>query len=118
MGAWKSLVERMKDARDELARKAAKKAAQTALDSAGKAMGAAGKALERALFGDLDADVAPKKDDETPRVDPFAKLKAAEAAQKERLRVENAEQQRAADQKKIDQGIDAELAAMKKKLGK
>jgi hypothetical protein len=71
MGVWKSLVDRMKDKRDELARKAAKKAA-----------GSVGKAIEKALFGDLD-----EKDEiseEAP--DPFAKLKAAEAEKKERER--------------------------------
>lgn len=41
-----------------------------------------GKALEKALFGDLDEDDAPS--DETPPADPFAKLKAAEAEKKER----------------------------------
>jgi len=43
-----------------------------------------GKALQKALFGDLDADDAPS--DETPPADPFAKLKAAEAEKKERER--------------------------------
>jgi hypothetical protein len=41
-----------------------------------------GKALQKALFGDLDEDDAPSE--ETPPVDPFAKLKAAEAEKKER----------------------------------
>ncbi|HEY5241712.1 MAG TPA: hypothetical protein VIJ22_09615 [Polyangiaceae bacterium] len=86
MGVWKSLVDRMKDKRDELARKAARKAAQTAVDSAGRLVGGVGKALERALFGDLeDNSEAPA---EKAPADPFAKLKAAEAEKKERERLE------------------------------
>jgi hypothetical protein len=41
-----------------------------------------GKALQKALFGDLDEDDA--RSEETPPADPFAKLKAAEAEKKER----------------------------------
>jgi hypothetical protein len=48
-----------------------------------KMVGGAGKAIEKALFGDLDEVDAPPK--ETP-ADPFAKLKAAEAEKKRRER--------------------------------
>jgi hypothetical protein len=47
-----------------------------------KMVGGVGKALEKALFGDLDEADGPK---ETP-ADPFAKLKAAEAEKKRRER--------------------------------
>ena len=78
MGVWKSLVTRMKDKRDELARKAAKRAAGAVVDSAGKAVDSVSKAIEKAVFGD------PAEHEETPPADPFAKLKAAEAEKKER----------------------------------
>src|SRR5580698_10323916 len=89
---WRSLLDRMKDKKDELQRKAVKKAAQGALDSAGRA-------IEKALFGDAPPD-APR---EPAPPDPFAKLKAAEADKKER----------AAAQKKLDREVDAELRALK-----
>jgi hypothetical protein len=80
MSVWRSLVERMRETRDELARKAARKVARTALDTAGKAAGSAGKALGRALFG--DPEEAPPWPEDTPPPDPFARLKAAEAEKK------------------------------------
>jgi hypothetical protein len=117
MSIWKSWVERMRDTRDELARKAAKKAARAALDTAGKAAGSAGKAIERALFG--DERVSAKKPEEAPAPDPFARVKAAEAERKERERADRQRaKERAAGEKKRDDDVDAELAAMKKKLGK
>jgi hypothetical protein len=117
MGVWKSLVERMRDTRDEFARKAAKKVARTALDSAGKAVGSAGNALERALFGD-DAR-KPSGTEQAPKVDPFAKLKAAEAERKARERREKERvPERAADKRTLDEVVDAESAAMQKKLRK
>jgi hypothetical protein len=120
MGVWKSLVERMKDKREELQRKAVKKAARAALDGAGKTVDLAGRAVERVLFGNLDDDEDGKaKKKPEPPADPFAKLKAAEAAQKER---EREEKQRAKDERarkaRVDAEVDADLAALKKKLGK
>jgi hypothetical protein len=84
MGLWKSLAERMREKRDELARKALKKAAETAVDSAGKAVGSVSKAIGRAFFGEEESDVVKSDKPEPP--DPFAKLKAAEAQRKERER--------------------------------
>ena len=84
MSLWSSLAERMRENRDELARKAVKKAAQTAVDSAGKAVGSVGKAIGRAFFGEDESDAA--KPAEPEQGDPFAKLKAAEAEKKERER--------------------------------
>jgi hypothetical protein len=75
-----------------------------------------GKAIEEALFG--DAEEAKPEAEDAP-ADPFAKLKAAEAAQKERDRAEKqAAKERAAAEKKRDADVDAELAALKKRLGK
>jgi len=116
MSVWKSLVERMKDTRDELARKAAKRVAQAALDSAGKAADSAGKALGRVLFGEK---LRGSGAEDAPQPDPFAKLKAAEAAKKARERSDKEKEgERAAETKKLDEDVDTELAAMKKKLSK
>lgn len=87
MGDWKDFLDRIADKRDELARKAVKKAARTAIDSAGKAIG-------RVLFGKLDDDEAKTPPEEPP--DPFAKLKAAEAEKKEQERREREEKKRPA----------------------
>jgi hypothetical protein len=144
MGVFKSLVDKAmqksdelarkaQEKRDELARKAAKRAAKTALEQGAKAaMGAidgAGKAIERVLFGDEERDkerdeerARAKNDDaedepaEQARPDPFAKLKAAEAAKAERG-AENERVVRAAKHEAEEKEIDAELAALKKKLG-
>jgi hypothetical protein len=113
MGAWKSLFDRMREKKDELQRKAVKKAARTAIDSAGKA-------VERVLFGKLDDDEGEKlAEAEQEKPDPFAKLKAAEAEKKEREREEKLrakERARARDQ--LEKDVDADLAELKKKLGK
>ncbi len=79
MGDWKDFLDRIADKKNDLARKAVKKAARSAIDSAGKVIG-------RVLFGNLDEDEAGKPPEEKP--DPFAKLKAAEAEKKEREREE------------------------------
>jgi len=65
---------------------------------------AAGRAIEKALFGDLPS----AEPVEPERPDPFAKLKAAELAEKKA----------AAEQRKLDRELDAELAALKDRLGK
>jgi exonuclease VII large subunit len=117
MGVWKSFVDRMKDKREELQRKAVKKAAQTALDSAGKAVDLAGKAVERALFGNLDDDDDAKKG-APPPPDPFAKLKAREAERKEQEREEKRRAKEAkARELRLEKEVDSDLAALKKRLG-
>jgi hypothetical protein len=116
MSVWKSLLERMKDTRDELARKAAKKVARAALDSASKAAGSAGKALGRAFFGEEEGAAVAE---DASRPDPFAKLKAAEAEKRAREHADkDREKKRAAETKKLDDDVDTELAAMKRKVGK
>ena len=120
MGLWKSISDRMKAKREELQRRAVRKAAETALDSAGKAVESAGKAVGRALFGDGSDDeaAAQEKAPETPP-DPFAKLKAREKADKERAREEKRrDEERAAAKARLEKDVDEELAALKKKLGK
>ena len=108
MSLWKSLVDRMKEKKDELQKQAVKKVARGALDSAGRV-------IDKALFGERPGD-APEMP-EPP--DPFAKLKAAETAKKESERRERAQaKERAAAQKKLDREVDAELAAMKDRLRK
>jgi hypothetical protein len=81
VGDFKDFLDRIADKRNELARKAVKKAARTAIDSAGKA-------ISRVLFGNLDDDDEAKNPAEAEMPDPFAKLKAAEAEKREREREE------------------------------
>jgi hypothetical protein len=118
MGVWKSIADRMKAKKDELQRRAVRKAAETALDSAGKAVQSAGKAVGKALFGDLDDEAATGKAAEAPP-DPFAKLKAQEKETKERERQEKRRaQERAEAEAKLEKDVDEELAALKKRLDK
>jgi hypothetical protein len=132
MGIFKSLVDKVKDKSDELAKKtaekAARKAAEVAMDRSAKAakgaLDSAGRVIEKAIFGDVVAE----EDEESARArqakeeaapDPFAKVKAQEAAKKERAREETVRaKERAEREKKIDRDVDAELLALKKKLGK
>ena len=130
MGVFKSLVDKAKDKKDELQKKAARKAARTALEQGAKAaMGAidgAGKAIERALFGDAEEE-GKTEDDEAPasKRDPFAKQKAAEAdkrraAARPERGVKDDDALRAGRAAKVaaeEKEIDAELAALKRKLG-
>jgi hypothetical protein len=65
MGVFKSIADKAKEQRDELAKKAAKKAARTALEQGAKAaMGAidaAGNAIEKVIFGDSEREAPSKK---------------------------------------------------------
>jgi hypothetical protein len=108
----------VKEKKDELQKKAVKRAAEVALDQSAKAakgiVKGAGKALGHALFGDeRDAHegVAASAPEAPP--DPFAKLKAAE---RERAAAEQRE--RAGEAAAVEQDVDAELAALKKRLGR
>ncbi len=126
MGVWKSIADRMKAKKDELQRKAVRKAAETAVDQAGKAMHSAGKAVGRALFGDLDEGEERESAPPATPPDPFAKLKAAEKEKAERERQDRERQreearqakERAAAKAKLEKDVDDELAALKKRLGK
>ena len=132
MGLFKSLVDKMKTGTDDLAKKAAKKAAEVAFGQSKKAakgaLASAGKAIEKALFGDAEEENAQKtkvQEEKEAKPDPFAKLKAADAAKKEREREESRRARgagdRAAERAKRDAAdareVDDELAALKKKLG-
>jgi hypothetical protein len=109
----RSFLDKLKEKRNELVRRAAGKAADAALDRTKKAaLGAAdtvGEAIERAIFGDIDSS---KKEEQTPHApDPFARLKAKEKAEREAAeRLEQAE--------KTEEEVDAELRELKKRLGK
>ena len=90
MGFFKELVGKVKDKTDELGKKAAKKAAEVAIEQSAKAVksavGSASRAIETALFGDAEKEKAEQAAREkAARPDPFAKLKAAEAAAKKKL---------------------------------
>jgi hypothetical protein len=104
MADWKSLVDRLRSKRNEMARKAVRTAAGLALTSAGRA-------VERVFGG--RAEDAPEGDAApgTPP-DPFAKLKERE--REERRRAE----ERPLGKRKPDGDVDEELAALKKKLAR
>ncbi len=141
MGFWKGLVDKVAQKKDELEeeakKRAAKKAAEMAIDSgkaaakaavknAGKTLDYAGKKLEEALFGEATPDddappssgkpaKKPEKSEKGP--DPFAKLKADEAARKERDKEEKAAtKSREEARAKTEREVDDELAALKKKI--
>ena len=128
MGFWKGLVDKATKKKEELeeeakraaARKAAdmaidtgKAAARSAVKNAGKTLDYAGKKLGEALFGPEEEEKAPP----SAAPDPFAKLKAEEAArkvatQKGKLAAKEREQARARTEREVDD----ELAALKKKI--
>ncbi len=128
MGFWKELVDKATKKKEELeeeakkaaARKAAdmaigtgKAAARSAVKNAGKTLDYAGKKLGEALFGPEEEEEAPP----SAAPDPFAKLKAEEAArkvatQKEKMAAKEREQARA----RAEREVDDELAALKKKI--
>ena len=129
MGFWKGLVDKATKKKAELeeeAKKAAaKKAAEMAIDTgkaaarsavknAGKTLDYAGKKLGEALFGpEPEEEAAPP----SAAPDPFAKLKADEAArkvatQKEKTAANEREQARARTEREVDD----ELAALKQKI--
>lgn len=122
MGFWSDLADKVAQKKDELeqeakkraAKKAAdvalntgKAAARAAIENAGKTLDFAGKKLEEALFGSSETTV----NREPKSADPFAKLKAEEAARKAQAKEERdrARQVAAPD-------IEAELEALKKKI--
>ena len=148
MGFWKGLVDKVAQKKEELGdeakKRAAKKAtemaigtgkaaAKAAVRNAGKTLDYAGKKLEEAIFGEVTPDDdeapasararasrtaasggAPKKDPP----DPFAKLKAEEAAKKARTAEEKIAA-RARDEEaraKSEREVDDELAALKRKI--
>lgn len=130
MGFWKGLVDKVAQKKEELEEEAKKRAAKKATEmaigtgkaaakaavrNAGKTLDYAGKKLEEAIFGEATPDDAgPSKD----APDPFAKLKAEEAAKKAR----NAEEKiaaRARDEEaraRSERDVDDELAALKRKI--
>jgi len=110
----RSFLDKLKDKRNELVRRAAGKAADAALDRTKKAaLGAAdtvGEAIERAIFGDVES--SKKEEQGTPQApDPFARLKAKERAEREAA-------ERAEQAEKAEDEVDAELRELKKRLGK
>jgi hypothetical protein len=149
MSFWKGLVDKVtqkkEELEDEAKKRAAKKAAEMALDTgkaaamaavknAGKTLDYAGKKLEEALFGPAaEQEQAPDSSKGAP--DPFAKLKAEEAARKaakksgeadahasdDRRKVRETEEKDAARAReearaKTEREVDDELAALKKKI--
>lgn len=137
MSFWKGLVDKVtqkkEELEDEAKRRAAKKAAEMAIGTgkaaakaavknAGRTLDYAGKKLEEALFGEASSDddgASPsstrKPAEKAP--DPFAKLKAEEAARKVREKEEKAAaRSREETRAKTERDVDDELAALKKKI--
>ncbi len=123
MGVFKSIVDKANKKKDELAQKAAKQAAKTALEQSAKAalgaIDATGRAIEKALFGKEDEEGAKSADSvpKPPAPDPFAKLKAAEALKRDREK-QSVKAVTASKVEADEREIDAELAALKKRLAK
>jgi hypothetical protein len=129
MAFWRGLVEKVGQKKEELEqeakRRATKKAAELAIDTgkaaarsavknAGKTLDFAGRKLGEALFGPSEDEPSAT---ETAGPDPFAKLKAEEAARKlsnqnERVAAKERAEARAA----TERAVDDELAALKKKI--
>lgn len=124
MSLFKSFVDKVKQKKDDLQKKAVKRAAEVALDQSAKAargiVKGAGQALGNALFGDeRDARQAEAAAAPEPPPDPFAKLKAAERQRAEAAQAADRElRDRARKAAALEQDVDAELAALKKKLGR
>ncbi len=132
MGFWKGLVDKATKKKEELEeeakKRAAKKAAEMAIDTgkaaarsavknAGKTLDYAGKKLGEALFGPEEGEEAPPSSSATAAPDPFAKLKAEEAARKLATQKEKtASKEREQARERTEREVDDELAALKKKI--
>ncbi len=130
MGFWKGLVDKATKKKEELEeeakKRAAKKAAEMAIDTgkaaarsavknAGKTLDYAGKKLGEALFGPEEGEEAPSSAKAAP--DPFAKLKADEAARKlANQKEKTASKEREQARERTEREVDDELAALKKKI--
>lgn len=148
-GLVDKVAQKKEELEDEAKRRAAKKAAEMALGTgkaaaraavknAGKTLDYAGKKLEEAIFGEAssDDDEAPasskpaanakrgsERNESAPAKgpDPFAKLKAEEAARKAAAKEREQEEKAAARARedaraKTEREVDDELAALKKKI--
>lgn len=131
MSFWKGLADKVTSKKAELEeeakRRAAKKAgemaietgkaaARSAVKNAGKTLDFAGKKLGEALFGPDPSD-GIDEEEKAAAPDPFAKLKAEEAARKVATQKEKlAAKDRAAARAKTEREVDDELAALKKKI--
>jgi hypothetical protein len=139
MSFWKGLVDKVtqkkEELEDEAKKRATKKAAEMALDTgkaaakaevrnAGKTLDYAGKKLEAALFGEATTDDdAPSSSQRAAEKapDPFAKLKADEAARKAAAKERDKDEKAAARAReearaKTEREVDDELAALRKKI--
>jgi hypothetical protein len=135
MAFWKGLLDKVaqkkEELEDEARRRAAKKAAEVALDTgkaaakaavmnAGKTLDYAGKKLEEALFGEATSDdeaSSPATKAASERPDPFAKLKADEAARSAADRKEKETQKAREDARaRTEREVDDELAALKRRI--
>lgn len=133
MAFWKGLVDKVTQKKEELEeeakKRAAKKAAEMALDTgkaaakaavrnAERTLDYAGKKLEDVLFGEAASDDSEDSGASTKRPDdPFAKLKAEDAARKLAAKQYQAAATARAAARALRSGeVDDELAALKKKI--
>ncbi|MDB4941721.1 MAG: hypothetical protein JWP97_1255 [Labilithrix sp.] len=127
MSFWKGLADKVSQKKEELEaeakRRASKKASEMAIEggkaaarsavkNAGRTLDFAGKKLGEALFGPEAAPDAPPV-----AGDPFAKLKAEEAAREGAARKDKADaRERKAAEARTEREVDEELAALKRKI--
>jgi hypothetical protein len=124
MSVFKSLVDRVQAKKDELERRAAKKAAEKAtelaiergkqaaravVDQAGEALKSAGASIEDALFGPEGDSMPQAKPDREPRRDD-APTASRDRERQARARVEA--------EARLQRDVDDELAAMKRRMGR
>lgn len=119
---WKDkLVERAAKAAAEQSAAAAKLAARKSAEAAVAAAKGAGRKLEEALFGEREAEIpASTKGTATEkkqRADEMgARLREADRRMKEREQADRERQAKATRDERLEREVDAELAALKKKL--
>lgn len=119
---WKDkLVDRAAKAAAEQSAAAAKLAARKSAEAALAAAKGAGRKLEEALFGEREAELpATTKEnaaEKKQRADEMgARLREADRRVKEREQAERDREARAARDARLEREVDADLAALKKKL--
>lgn len=122
MGTFKSLVDKVQEKKDELEKRAARKAAETAaevalargkeaalsaVEQAGRTLRSAGASLEEALFGpESEAEPAP----EAPRT--------ARPARPPAIAPEEQAARRVREEERFQREVDDELAALKRKIAR
>lgn len=119
---WKDkLVERATKAAAEQSAAAAKLAARKSAEAALAAAKGAGRKLEEALFGEREAEVPTTSKataaEKKQRADEMGvRLREADRRTKERDQADREREARATRDERLEREVDADLAALKKKL--